>query len=60
MHARAEEAVLARAARSTALPGDPGLWVFILPLYLAPVLAMLGAVELTRRSQLRQAPKLAN
>jgi nitric oxide reductase NorE protein len=58
MHARAEEAVLARAARSTALPGDPGLWVFILAdmgvfalLFLLFTLGRAGDVALYERSR---------
>jgi hypothetical protein len=51
---------LVLSVRATQRGDGDGLWVFILPLYLAPVLAMLGVVELTRRSQLRQEPKLAN
>jgi hypothetical protein len=39
--------------------GD-GLWVFIVPLYVAPVAAMVGLVELTRWSRLHQGPNIAN
>jgi hypothetical protein len=39
--------------------GD-GLWLFIVPLYLAPIAVMLGLVELTRWSRLQQEPNLAN
>jgi hypothetical protein len=39
--------------------GD-GLWVFIVPLYVAPIVVMLGLVELTRWSSLHGGPKLAN
>jgi hypothetical protein len=47
---------LVLSVRATQRGDGDGLWVFILPLYLAPVLAMLGVVELTRWSCLRQRP----
>jgi hypothetical protein len=46
--------------RATQRGDGDGLWVFIVPLYLAPVAVMLGLVELHRWSRLHQGPNTAN